>query len=176
MRFILLILSIVLLASCRSTRTVQKETIIRDSTAIREVATLKRVIKDTVANYERQLSQLSETGVVFETRTDTVRIPGKIEYYDNGRIKSVEGALKSVNQRLQEEVAEKYNYAATIDSLMQVNDSLATNVRVETKTVEKQVKRGGFPWFWVILTAVVTLVVRWKLWPYIVKLYKHLRG
>lgn len=163
MRYLLILF---IFASCTSSKHVSRETARTDSSAVKEVARLTKVLKDTVSAYERQLAALSETGVVFETRTDTVRLPGKIEYYDNGRIKSVEGMLRSANQRVLEEVAEKYNYASTIDSLTTELERKEVKVVTETKTVEKDVKRG-LPWFWLCVGLIGGWLARWKIWPWV---------
>lgn len=160
MKILIPILALVLLASCRSTRVIERVQVKYDSTAIRNEQALQKELQATTERYEQMLADSSGTEVVF--LKDTVVMPGRVEYYPDGRLKSVEGQLQSVKQTLKKSETQLYEYADTIATLREQLKQATTSVRVEERIVNKEVKR--YPW-WPMLLALVAGWMARRYWP-----------
>jgi chromosome segregation ATPase len=158
-RVILPVILALTLLSCRSTRVVERVKIEYDSTAIRNEAKLQEELRETTARYEKMLESASGTEVVFETRTDTVTLPGRIEYYPDGRLKSVEGQLASVRQSLQESEAQRYEYSDSIATLKSELEQAKTEVKERVQVVEKKVEYVPM-WAWALLLTMAAVTLR----------------
>lgn len=153
-------IAIILLASCRSTRVIERVQVKYDSTAIRNEQALQKELQATTERYEQMLADSSGTEVVF--LKDTVVMPGRVEYYPDGRLKSVEGQLQSVKQTLKKSETQLYEYADTIASLRKQLKQATTNVRIEEKVINKEVKR--IMWWPILLALIVGWIAR-QYWP-----------
>lgn len=160
MKILLPLLTIVLFSSCRSTRIIERVQVKYDSTAIRNEQALQKELQATTERYEQMLTDSSGTEVVF--LKDTVVMPGRVEYYPDGRLKSVEGQLQSVRQTLKKSETQLYEYADTIASLREQLKQAVTNVRIEERVINKEVKR--MPWWPILLALIVGWMAR-QYWP-----------
>lgn len=155
----ILILSISLFG-CKTTKFIEKEKIIVDSTAIKERDAIARVLKEEVERFEKEKEQWETTGVTFETTPcpDSTKTVTKI-IFDNGKIKSIEGNVKALNQSLYEKSAELYDAHATIDSLSEVIEKQQTEVKKTEIKVVKEIERKWFlPWWiWLIVAGSVVI-------------------
>lgn len=156
MKFYLLI-AVVLMASCQSTKYIDRVEYRTDSTAVHELREQLRAVREDSAALQEKISQLSENTVIFQDTGST-----RIEYYPDGQLKVVEGRLRSVSSKLASEAARAVYWQTRYDSLAsrEVKDSVST--RVEYVTVTKTVKRSFIP-FWVWLIAAGVLIVGWRM-------------
>lgn len=154
MKYILAIILTASLFSCKTTKFVEKEKIVVDSTAIKERDAVKRVLKEAIEQFEKEKEQWESTGIIFETTPcpdSTKTQPTKI-VFDNGKLKSIEGNVRSLTSDLYEKSVELYDAHSVIDSLSEETERLQTALsKTETKVV-KEIKRVAFiPWWiWVI--------------------------
>ena len=148
------------LFSCKTTKFVEKEKIVVDSTAIKQRDAIARVLKEEVERFEKEKEQWESTGVIFETTPcpDSTKTVTKI-VFDNGKIKSIEGNVKALNQSLYEKSSELLDAHTTIDSLGIENEKMQTELSKKQISVVKEVERVTFiPW-WIWLIAGGTLIV-----------------
>ncbi len=146
--------------SCKTTKFVEKEKIIVDSTAIKQRDAIARVLKEEIERYEKEKEEWNNTGIVFESTPcpDSTKTVTKITF-DNGKIKSIEGNVKALNQSLYEKSSELLDAHTTIDSLGIENEKLQTELSKKEISVVKEVERVTFiPW-WIWLIAAGTLIV-----------------
>ncbi len=115
---------------------------------------------EKIERFEKEKEQWEETGVIFETTPcpDSTKTVTKI-VFDNGKIKSIEGNVRSLNQSLYEKSSELLDAHTTIDSLGIENEKLQTELSKKQISVVKEVERVTFiPW-WIWLIAGGTLIV-----------------
>ena len=157
MNKIFLALAILALVSCRTTREIVKEKVVVDSSVVERNERLERTLKETVDRYEAERESWASTGVIFDTTYlpgDTVREPAKVVFHDNGRIKSVEGRLRSVTLSEQERTAELLDAHGTIDSLVIELDRKDAQLSKKVNTVTKEITKTALPfWVWLLLLA-----------------------
>lgn len=154
---VLLILYILLAASCHTTKYIDRVEYLADSTAVHELKEQLRAVREDSAALQERISQLSENTVIFQDTGST-----RIEYYESGNIKTVEGSLRSVTSKLAYHMDREAYWHSVADLLAsrEVKDSVST--RVEYVTVTKTVKRTVLPW-WLLLIAAGVLIVGWRL-------------
>lgn len=145
-------------SSCKTVKEVTKEVTKYDSTAIREAAALKRVLSEELERFEKEKEQWESTGVIFETTPcpdSTKTMPTKI-IFDNGKLKSIQGNVRSLTSDLYEKSAEAWEQKRRADSLGVELAKEKQNVKKETKVIEKKVetKVKSFP-FWLLLICVI---------------------
>lgn len=167
----------VLLISCSTTKYVDREKSVVDSSATEQNKLLQITLAQTIEQYEKQLRDSS--GVRIEYATDTVTIagqtvylPGKVRIDKTGAIEA-EGRLSSVqvsNSRLQQE---KNILRHTVDSLTLAVATKKVEVHTKTVTVEKKVKRG-WPWLWFVIGLVAGWVAR-LYYPRTLRFIKNIR-
>lgn len=162
-RFVFLSAVLVVLVSgccflfgCSSSKQVSKKETVYDSTAIREVQRLNRLLAEVTAKYEKQLYELSTAGIIFQTEYlpgDTVRLPGEVIIDKDGTIKA-KGQLKSVlltNERYSKEISLLHR---KVDSLTRENEKNKNTVKTKEVIKEKKSKTKVYPW-WLILACIV---------------------
>ncbi len=153
------ILISILIFSCKTTKFVEKEKLIVDSIAIKQRDAIARVLKEEIERFEKEKEQWEETGVTFETTPcpDSTKTVTKI-IFDNGKIKSIEGNVRSLNQSLYEKSSELLDAHTTIDSLGIENEKLQIELSKKQVSTVKEIKRVTFiPW-WIWLIAAGTLI------------------
>lgn len=130
MRQITLLLPVIfLLFSCKTVKEVVKTEVRYDSTAIEQNEALQRTLQETIENYEKERETWEKTGIIFETGPcDSIK-PETVTkiIYDNGKLKSIQGRVKSLNVDLGERTTELYDAHRIIDSM---------GVELEKKEVE----------------------------------------
>jgi len=165
-----LIISLLLLGcllSCKTTKEVIKIETRYDSTAIKENAALKRVLKEELERFEREKENWDSTGIVFyETLpcpdSSSKPQPTKI-IFDNGRLRSIEGNVRSLNQTLYEKSAELIYAHSVIDSLSLELEKSQTDVsKKETIKYVDKVTKIKTPWWLYVLIAAVSLLIEHK--------------
>lgn len=158
----LLPILLLFLFSCKTTRLIEKETIKYDSTAIRENAALHRFLSEEIERFEKEREAWENTGVVFNTDCPD-SLPAKI-VFDNGKIKSIEGRVKSLNQNLHEKSSELYDAHRINDSLRYELKKEQTNVKKEVKTIHKHTKTKvtGWPVWLFVICLVGGLLIEYK--------------
>lgn len=161
--FVVAIILLVLAASCKVTKYIDREKIVVDSSVIEQNKTLQRTLKETIEKYEKERETWESTGVVFETDCDTsLRTITKI-VYDNGKLQSIEGRVKSLNIDLVERTTELYDAHRQIDSMAfeLERKEIALSKKQETiiKTVEKT-SRPGWIWWLLLIGAVAGWFIR----------------
>ena len=144
----------IILFSCKTTKYIDKIKTVVDSTAIKQRDALSRTLKETIEDFEKEREDWSNTGISFDTTPcpDSTKTITKI-VFDNGKIKSIEGNVKSLNQSLYEKEAEVYNAHFIIDSLTLENEKLETQLSKKEVVVHKEIKKVTFiPWWiWLIV-------------------------
>lgn len=161
MRFIPLLL--IVLASCTTTKYIDRYHSVKDSTAEKQNELLQQTLHETIENYERQLKDSS--GVRIEYFTDTVTLPGKVTIDKTGAIQA-EGRLKSVQVSATRLQAENGQLMKRVDGLAIELEKEKHNVKTEVKTITKDIKRS-FPWWWIVVGVVIGWVARYY-WPKII--------
>lgn len=149
--------AMVLCLSCTSTKYIDRVQIKTDSSAVHERDSILQVKKEDSVYYKNVIESMSNNDVVFR---DTGSV--KIEYRDNGSIKSVEGNVKSLNSKLLNSQTEISIWKTKYDSLAQVKTKDSIQVKTEFKEVTKEKKVSFLPW-WLILIAAGVLIVGWRL-------------
>lgn len=148
------------LIGCRTVKEIEKTKTVYDSAAIQENANLKQVLAYEREMMDKEREQWNSTGVVFDTKCDTV-YNTRIEF-DNGKLKSIEGNVKLLNQSLFEKQTELYDAHRLIDSLLFEVEKKDTKVVKETMTITKTVKRkpayGWLLWFIPLLLLIGAVV------------------
>lgn len=151
---IILLLVALLSSSCKTTKFIEKEKIVVDSTAITQRDVFQKTLKETIESWKKEKQSWETTGIVFEDTPcpDSVRTePAKI-IFDNGKLKSVEGRVKILNQSLYEK-----NYE--LDNAYRVIDSMAVemekkDIALSKKETSVEVKKESVPyipwWIWLI--------------------------
>lgn len=138
--------------SCKTIKEVVKVETRYDSTAIRENAALKRVLSEEIERFEKEKETWEKTGIVFETDCDTVTNTVTKIVYDNGKLKSIEGRVKTLNMDIVERTEELYDAHRQIDSLQYALEKEETNVKHHVKVLHRDVKRTVMPgWIWLLL-------------------------
>lgn len=156
---------LVFLSSCKTTRQVDKEVIKDDSAVIKENVALRRFLSEEIERFEKDREAWENTGVVFNSDCPD-SIATKI-IFDNGKIKSIEGRVKSLNQNLHEKSSELLDAHRTVDSLQYELEKEQTNIKKEVTTIHKYTKTKVMPgWIWLLL--LVGWIAR-GYWPIIKK-------
>lgn len=145
------------MASCHATKYIDRIQIKSDSSAVHERDSILQVKKEDSVYYKNVIESMSSNDVVFR---DTGSV--KIEYRDNGSIKSVEGNVKYINSKLLNSQTETSIWKTKYDSLSQIKTKDSIQVKTEFKEVVKDKKVTVFPW-WLILVAAGVLIVGWRL-------------
>lgn len=155
MKYILIIFSIVVLFSCRTTKEITKTEIRTDSTAVRKYDSLYRVYRLDSASFQNTLNLMNENFVTFEcpacgdSSDNTV-----IEFDSLGFIKRVEGRVKSIKTQSDLNKRESYYWKTMYDSLTHVQRKDSVTVKKEIEIREKIVKKTFIPW-WVYLVLAI---------------------
>lgn len=172
----LLPILLIFLFSCKTVKEVTKEVVKYDSTAIKENAALHRFLAEEIERFEKERETWDKTGISFypfdagiNGGRDTIatdfkpEVP-KIEFFDNGKIKSIEGRVKSLNQSLYEKSSELLDAHKTIGSLQYDLEKEQTNVKKEVTTVHKHTKTKitGWPMWLFAICLVGGLFIEWK--------------
>lgn len=166
-------LTIGCLSSCKTTKTVTKEVIKEvekyDSTAINEVVRLKRVLSETIEKHRKEKERWDSTGIsFFDPCPDSARTVTKI-VFDNGKLKLIEGNVRSLSQTLHEKSTELLDAYSTIDSIAVELEKAQAALKRETEKEEKIVYRDverkvgkGLMWLWILIGIVIGLSAEYK--------------
>lgn len=140
--------------SCKTTKYIDKVKTVVDSTAINQRDALVRVLKEEIDRFEKEREQWENTGVTFETTPcpDSTKTVTKI-IFDNGKIKSIEGNVKALNQSLYEKSAELYDAHSLIDSLtLELEKSETKVAKTEVRVIKDIETKWYLPWWiWLIV-------------------------
>lgn len=154
LKWSLILIIVPTIFSCKTTKEVAKTENIYDSVARKENKALRRFLSEEIERFEKEREQWESTGVVFDnpcpdsasiTSHGNAIIPTKI-IFDNGKIKSIEGRVKSLNQSLYEKSSELLDAHRTIDSLQYELEKEQTSVKKEVKTIHKHTKTKVTGW------------------------------
>lgn len=150
------------LFSCKTTRQIIKEVIKYDSIAIKENIALHRFLSEEIERFEKERETWENTGVIFNSDCPD-NIPTKI-IFDNGKIKYIEGKVKSLNQNLHEKSSELLDAHKTIDSLQYDLEKEQINVKKEITTIHKNTKTKITAWpIWLFAICFVGgCIIEWK--------------
>jgi len=163
------LLFILLLSACKTTKYIDRVETKVDSSVIYQRDMLQRTLKETIEQYEKERHQWETTGVVFETQPCPDSIQTKMVtkiVFDKGKIKSIEGNVKALNQSLMEKQTEIYDAHSTIDSLAIVLDNTKAELSKKQQGLVKSVVRKTIPgWiFWVLLLLlIVGIAIEYRL-------------
>lgn len=146
------------LQSCKTVKYIDRVKTVVDSSVIEQNLGLQRALQETIETYEKEKEQWNSTGVVFDTKCDTV-YKTRIEF-DNGKLKNIEGNVKSLNQSLFEKQSELYDAYRLIDSLSFEAEKKDTRVVKETVTITKNVKTKVMVWWpWLVVGLIAGLIL-----------------
>lgn len=168
MRLTYILFLIFLFTSCKVTKYVDREKIVVDSSVVHQYNLLQKEYQQTIERYEKEKEMREKTGIVFETPCpgDSLKLspptPTVIKYYDNGKLKSIEGRVKTLNIDLAERTEELYDAHQTIDELSTENERLQAELNKKQTTVIKEVQRKVTLW-WIWLLFLGGMVVEWRL-------------
>jgi hypothetical protein len=149
---IILMMFVWMLTGCRTVeKVVERERLVKDSTAIKTVDSLMIVQHDMVQGYETALTELREAGVVFIDSCPDM--PSTVEITPSGGIKA-SGAIKSANVKESTLQLELVRLRSTYDSLVEIKRSDSVRVKTEYRTITREVRRKAYPlWPWAIAFA-----------------------
>lgn len=147
-----LIFLILLLASCTTTKYIDREKVVVDSSVVEQNEALQRTLHETIENHQQEKQQWENTGVTFYRDTVTKIV------FEKGKVKYIEGPVKALNQSLYEKSSELSQARETIDSMKAALAKKETNLEKTTVTVTKRIKTRFFPWWLLILIPVVLLI------------------
>lgn len=160
------------LQSCKTTKYIDRVKTVTDSTSIKQRDALARVLKETIEDFEKEREQWENLGVTFDNTPcpDSQNVVTKI-IFDNGKIKSIEGKVKALNQSLYEKQSELYDAHSTIDSLSSVKEQSYITVTKTITITKKEIERKWFiPWWVWVIVGVGTL---FGAHPYVKRLLKY---
>lgn len=187
---------ILLLASCTTTKYIDREKVVVDSSVVEQNEALQRTLHETIERHEKEKEQWENTGITFYenyeggrptksmvldsnkvmpdsaiirvfTGGPTTATDRKLEPYpwpktriilEDGKLKSIEGPVKSFNQNKYAKSSELSEARTTIDSMKAALAKKETNLEKTTVTVTKKIKTRFFPWWLLILIPVVLLI------------------
>ena len=162
------------LFSCKTTKFVEKEKIVVDSTAIKQRDAIARVLKEEIERFEKEKEEWNNTGISFDTTPfeSATKTVTKI-IFDNGKIKSIEGNVKTLNQSLYEKQAEVYDAHSTIDSMGIEIEKLQVELSKKQVSVVKDIETKWYIpiWVWVV----VALGVVFGSHPYVKNIYNKIK-
>lgn len=154
-----------LLFGCKTTRYIDREKIVIDSSLVQQNEGLQQTLIETIERYEKEREAWLTTGVLFDTvYKDTGRVVNKVTF-DNGRIKTIEGRIFAVNQDLHEKTAELLDAHATIDDLSMKLERTEAELSKKVTTVTRDVEKTYLPWWLYIILFVAGWIARGLLWP-----------
>lgn len=173
MRLLLPLIAILLLASCRTTKTVTQTRLVTDSTTERALREHARMLEEELRAASRDSAIKYITDVQFE-ECDSAAAPATV-VFDNGKLASITGQLRNVKQQLSEEASERYYQAYRADSLQERLDSVRTAVHVEYRDRVKEVERRYIPWWvYAAMAGLAGLLLR-AYWPRILNFFINKR-
>jgi len=155
------LLFILLLSACKTTKYVDRVETKVDSSVVYQRDQLQKTLRETITQYEKEKQQWETTGVVFETLPCPDSIHTKMItkiVFDNGKIKSIEGNVKALNQSLMEKHIEVYKANTIIDSLTVVLDNTKAELAKKQQVLVKSVVRKSIPG-WIFLALLLLLIV-----------------
>lgn len=155
------ILSCLLILSCRSVKEVTKTETSDDLAHLKELEEWKRKYKMDSAGWTNMIEMLSENTIIFQDTGITREVP-VIKYRSDGSIEEVRGNLKSVTSRYSKSQQEAAYWKSVADSISRVKSRDSTRVKKEYYHVETKKKVTVLPW-WLFLVAACVLIVGWKL-------------
>lgn len=161
------------LSSCKTTKEVIKTETKYDSTAIHEAQRLANVLKETNERHLKEKENWESTGVVFDTPQcpDSATTTVTKIVFDNGKLKSIEGNVKALNQSLYEKSTDLLDAYSTIDSLAFENEKKEMQLSKKATVVVKEVKtKVGTAWWVYALFVLGGIGIESRL-----KLFEHLK-
>jgi hypothetical protein len=153
---------LLLFASCKTIKYVDRVRTVTDSTVIEQNEGLQRTLAETIERYESQIESINKTGIIFDTvYRDTGSIT-RVTFFDNGKIKSAEGRIKSISVDLKDRETALLDAHSTIDSLAIEIERKDAQLSKQVTTVTKEVKRTVYPWWIFIICLIAGLLIEWK--------------
>lgn len=166
MRYLIPIL--LLLASCRTTKNTQTTRVVTDSTTERALREYVQILEEEIRSGSKDSAVRYITDVVFEDCDSAA--PATV-IFDDGRITSITGQLRSIKQQLSEEASERYYQSYRADSLQEVVDSMRTTKRVEYVEKLREVERRYIPiWVWIAM-GLLSFTLIWAYLPRVLDLF-----
>jgi len=156
MRLLFLLAVTISLASCRTTKYIDRVEVHTDSTAIRERDSLAMVKRLDSAAYSNMIEMLSNNTLEFRDTGST-----RVEYYPDGSVKFVEGQVKSLRSGLSKYVHSNSSYHVGYDSIRWISSKDSAQVRTEYKTVTVTKKKSFLPWWWLVAAFIIGFALRW---------------
>jgi len=155
------------LFGCRTTKEVVKMETIYDSAAIMQNEALHKTLQETIEHYERQIEQWESTGVVFNDTpcpdSPTSVKPSTKIIFDNGKLKSIEGNVRALNQSLYEKNTELIEALYSRDSLVVELEKARANVSKTESVHTKEVKKKAPPWWLFLLCILIGSIGEYRL-------------
>lgn len=148
--------------SCKTTKYIDRVKVVTDSTVIQQNEGLKKVLTETIEQYEKDKENWEKTGILFDTirLSDTVTVNKVV--FDNGKIKSAEGRIKAVNVELWEKSTELLDAHSTIDSLSIELERKEIQLSKKQETVIKEVTRKIYPWWLFLLACILGMILEYR--------------
>lgn len=171
MRYLLILL---IFASCTTSRkSSSSTTVVVDSTSIRAWQEHAAMLEKQVEEYQKDSSAAKEIEVIFADDCDCDSSkPAPVIVFDNGKIASITGQLKSIKQQLTDEVKESSKFEQEASFWKSKYDSVANNKKVDIKEEDKEVKRTVTPiWVWFLIALLSVALLR-EYFPRIIDFFK----
>ena len=153
--------------SCKTTKEITKIETKYDSTAIRESVALRRVLKEELERFEIEKEQWESTGIVFDTQPcpDSLLTSNPVTKisFENGKLKSIEGNVRSLNQSLYEKSAEVLEAHTTIDSMAIELEKDQINVFKEESIKIKEIERKIYIWWPLIICFIIASIAEYRI-------------
>jgi esterase/lipase superfamily enzyme len=177
-QLIAFILSLILLASCGSSKHTSKTVTIVDSSSAQEYKSMYETERQLREHMEQQLRELQYAGIQFDTLpcpdkggevappVNTVTVDPSGAIHATGRIKSVNTSKAKSENKVQDK-------QATEDHRVNEERKDQKTAHTEQKTQEKEVKKPFRWWLWILIGIVIGILLR-QLWPQIFKQLKRL--
>lgn len=167
------ILAIATCTGCRTIKYVDRVKTITDSSVVEQNEGLQRTLAETIERYEAERESWNKTGILFDTVYRDTGSVMRVTFFDNGKIKSAEGRIKSISLDLMDKQSELLDAHSTIDSLSIELERQEARLS-KTETVTKIEKRKIFPWYlFLLFPAGLFVEYRFKLIQRLLKLIKY---
>src|SRR5436190_5619232 len=132
---IILIMLVVFLASCHATKYIDRVQTSTDTTAVHQRDSILQVKREDSVYYKNVIESMSSADVIFR---DTGSV--KIIYRSDGSIESIEGQVRSLNNKLSKSLLETGTWKHKYDSLAATRTKDSIQVKTEYKSVEVRKK------------------------------------
>lgn len=190
----------VALSGCKTTKDLNKTTVITDSSRIQELEEESRMYQNEINELQRRINEMEYTGVVFDNDCDSIIkaalvksgcnvdsinailnvFRARIKVYADGSAE-YEGMIRSYTKQKSRYEELLSRNERTIDSLKSIKEKVQTVVHTvtNTKTVYKKKSFLSQWWLWVIIAAVFFVLgfrVCWKYKEKLIAMYDEHRN